>query len=103
MIDTTQGSGWWQATDGTWHPPEHHTSDGSAPRPPRRHRPRSSRRNWLFAPGAGILLVVVLVLAIGASSFRSSGPSTAALTGGITNQYGDGAWHTSAAEPIDTT
>ena len=31
MSDTTQGSGWWQASDGKWYPPETHPAYGSPP------------------------------------------------------------------------
>ena len=34
MSDTAQGSGWWQASDGKWYPPESHPSYQSMPSPP---------------------------------------------------------------------
>jgi hypothetical protein len=33
MSDTSQGEGWWQASDGRWYPPEQHPGAGSAPSP----------------------------------------------------------------------
>lgn len=33
MSDTSQGEGWWQASDGKWYPPEEQPSTGAAPEP----------------------------------------------------------------------
>jgi hypothetical protein len=34
MSDTSQGEGWWLASDGRWYPPEAHPNYGSPPPPP---------------------------------------------------------------------
>ena len=74
--DTSQGEGWWQASDGKWYPPESASlppppappaappppppdagggGDGSGPKPPF-WRPR-----WVLIT-AGIVIVIVLVI-----------------------------------------
>ena len=44
MSNTAQGSGWWQASDGKWYPPD--------ARPGVEQQPGSAGAGWAGAPGA---------------------------------------------------
>ena len=95
MSDTSQGPGWWEASDGKWYPPESHpdnvdsaTSPGAAPGAPadpseslgpppgapaetpgpvRPAGPKSppSRATWFVLAAIAIVLVVVIVVVNG--------------------------------------
>lgn len=61
MSDTSQGDGWWQASDGKWYPPEQ--AAGAAPPPPPgggvqyAEPEKKKRRTWLW-----VLIAVVVLL-----------------------------------------
>ena len=70
MSDTSQGSGWWQASDGKWYPPE--SRAGAAAPPPPQYAaappPAKKGRGCLIGGLAGIgglvLLGVIAIIVI---------------------------------------
>lgn len=81
MSNTSQGTGWWQASDGKWYPPETHPS--APPRPPMppqapTHSPAAKkRRRW---PWITLGVIVLLFVVIGLTS-KSPTTSTSKSAG----------------------
>lgn len=50
MSDTSQGDGWWQASDGKWYAPEQHP-DYRPPPPPVLQRPSADFLAWVNSAG----------------------------------------------------
>lgn len=85
MSDSSQGAGWWKASDGKWYPPESHPSYSAPtlpPMPPPTQQPAQSythyaqpaqpprkrkkpwwRRWWAIALGAIIVIAVIAAIA----------------------------------------
>lgn len=81
MSDTSQGPGWWIASDGRWYPPESHPSRRERPAPPtppqrpqqappKPKRQKSGTSVWKVALGVclGLFLFVVACSALISSS-----------------------------------
>ena len=62
MSDTSQGPGWWRASDGRWYPPEQQPGDAPpAPTPSGPSAPSGSPRRvpwWMVAVGAFVAVVI---------------------------------------------
>ena len=74
MSDTSHGTGWWQASDGKWYPPELHPDyepPSSASPPNKRPRPPLSRR-WWFIGSVAVVAVIVIATALSAGKKKSS-------------------------------
>lgn len=83
MSDTSQGPGWWQASDRKWYPPAADTAL-IPPVPPVRKSPRQWR-TWQLAVAAVVALVLGLAIgAAGKKDAKTAAPpaSTAAKPGG---------------------
>ena len=61
MSDTSQGAGWWLASDGKWYPPQ---PPAPAPPPPPVGRPQRKRPGCLAIIGGAAVLLVLLVIVI---------------------------------------
>jgi len=69
MSDTSQGPGWWLASDGKWYPPESHPappqpppSQGYGAQPVAGRQKSKARRVWSVV-GIAVLVVLALVIA----------------------------------------
>jgi hypothetical protein len=111
MSDTSQGPGWWQASDKKWYPPERHASYAAPPHPPgRQRRERGSGaasvgRGCLMAIGVAavavvVLIIIVIVVAVSGSkssnkpgSGSSSHPAAADVTVTCAAPDSLGFWH----------
>jgi hypothetical protein len=66
MSDTSQGPGWWQASDGKWYPPDQ--ASGAPPAPPKPPKPVRPAPDWVrpvylyFLSFVGILIAAFGVL-----------------------------------------
>ena len=70
MSDTSQGPGWWQASDGKWYPPETTTGTTTPPPPPAPPKPVVPAPNWVRPVYLYFLSFIgVLIAAFGALSF----------------------------------
>jgi hypothetical protein len=81
MSDTSQGQGWWIASDGKWYPPQPNASVATLPPPPGQspqyapqqpqymYVPKQRRRAWPWVLGGVgavfVLIIVLVVVAIG--------------------------------------
>jgi hypothetical protein len=67
MSDTSQGAGWWQASDHKWYPPNKHPGAvATAPPPPQRQFTQArERRNPMASVGRGCLMTVGAVVVLG--------------------------------------
>ena len=63
MSETSQGPGWWRASDGRWYPPEQHPHY-QPPHPPQEAPPRYHYPPPAPSPGVNGLAVASLVLGI---------------------------------------
>ncbi len=80
VSDSSQGPGWWLASDGKWYPPEAaQQSFSSPPTGPDTGRPK--RRNWMMIGliGGGVLLVLMLIGAIASPSDEDGETTDAGL------------------------
>ena len=86
MSDTSQGDGWWQASDDLWYPPEDRPesrpppppSSGMASDSPGSTRPH--KRNILIFAGAGVVAVLALIGVLVSTSH--SAPASLSATSG---------------------
>jgi hypothetical protein len=75
MSETSQGPGWWQASDGKWYPPEQ--SSGAPPAPPKPPKPVRPAPDWVrpvylyFLSFVGVLIAAfgVLTFVLGVAHF----------------------------------
>lgn len=76
MSDSSQGPGWWQASDGQWYPPESAPQPLTPPPPPAPLAGNiagpgvSKQRNWkkIGLIGAGVLVALIAVAALASPS-----------------------------------
>lgn len=96
MTDTSQGPGWWQASDGKWYPPESHPNYRPPPPPPPKP-PRPTRQVQPVQPPpakkktstdtqvklgcAGLVVVLILVVVIAGLVGGSNTPPKSRPTG----------------------
>ncbi len=59
MSDTSQGSGWWRASDGKWYPPEQHPDRRTVRNPDR----AQTIAKWVFIVIGGVVLAILLLAA----------------------------------------
>lgn len=84
MSDTSQGTGWWQASDGKWYAPEAHPSAApNLPMPPQ--APTNSpaakkRKRWPWITLGAVVLLFILIGVFSGSpkstSSKSAGPAS---------------------------
>jgi hypothetical protein len=71
MSDTSQGAGWWQASDGRWYPPDQHPDNRpTPPSPPREPAATGGMDYWLEGlsrNGKLNVLFVVQLVGLGAA------------------------------------
>jgi hypothetical protein len=99
MTDTSQGQGWWLASDGKWYPPQSQVKTAPPPiggygpppvpgygAPPPVLMQQKKGHGCLYAflavMGIGLILVIVLVEAVGTAAKRISDNATAGNLGG---------------------
>lgn len=83
MSETSQGPGWWLASDGKWYPPQvwPPPAPPSNVQAPPSTEPTSSRNTWLIvlAVAVGVIAVVVVVIAVVVMGSSSSPNSTSSI------------------------
>ncbi len=67
MSDTSQGDGWWKASDGKWYPPDQRPATQPPPPPPGAPQPQSPAlvdaprshpaARWLLVAGAALVII----------------------------------------------
>ena len=104
MSDTSQGDGWWQASDGKWYGPDERPETNAMPPPPSQASPieetatpAGPNRPWWkkkrFAIPLGFVIVTVIIAAL----------SPAEDEGGNTTAESPATTTTESQEPADTT
>lgn len=89
MADTSQGPGWWQASDRKWYPPETHP----LPMPPQGKQP-VKRKHRVFT---WVILVINVLFLIWVITGVASGSGNATNCGGLSQQTCNDAAHTGTA------